>query len=239
MQCMICKQEVEETADICSNCGAMPWKMPETFLNEEQHLLWLNRTYYPQMDRWNNIQQLHTEIDTLRKENSELNLRISQLENIIKIGSSENNSNNSNDSYVSTLGYYESNKSRDPVSKLNIHLSNKIIKKRSFLNALSKCILLSDYDKESVYDIIQSIFGSFLRYSKAIADIPPTKHGKAREEIINREKERLVTTSQGSTFQEALTNQITSYVSRRFSKLDYNEQQLLIYQILKAVSDIV
>lgn len=57
MLCMICKHDVPDTAQACPTCGADPWKLPEMFLNPEQHQIWLNDFYYPQLARWEEQQR--------------------------------------------------------------------------------------------------------------------------------------------------------------------------------------
>ena len=52
MNCMICKQEIADSNIICCpQCGAMPWQIPEMFLNEEQHRIWVEQVYTPQLQR--------------------------------------------------------------------------------------------------------------------------------------------------------------------------------------------
>lgn len=52
MQCMICKSEVNNESRSCPLCGADPWRMPESFLNSDQHQTWLNEIYMPQYEKW-------------------------------------------------------------------------------------------------------------------------------------------------------------------------------------------
>lgn len=52
MLCMICKSEVNDSVSTCPNCGANPWRIPETFLNADQHQTWLNEVYNAQYQRW-------------------------------------------------------------------------------------------------------------------------------------------------------------------------------------------
>lgn len=52
MQCMICKSEVNNESRSCPLCGANPWRMPESFLNSDQHQTWLNEIYMPQYEKW-------------------------------------------------------------------------------------------------------------------------------------------------------------------------------------------
>jgi len=52
MLCMICRQETAAEAERCPHCGAKPWKMPERFLSDEQHKLWYEKEYQPQLARW-------------------------------------------------------------------------------------------------------------------------------------------------------------------------------------------
>ena len=79
MICFICKQSVQETALICPNCGAMPWKMPAAFLGPEQHKAWLTEVYEPQLMRWNQVLQREKRIKELSEENERLRQEIRRL----------------------------------------------------------------------------------------------------------------------------------------------------------------
>lgn len=83
MICMICKNEVSENSVICYVCGAMPWKSPDMFLNEEQRQIWLENIYNPQLEHWRKMQSIIEENDKLvqelQKNNKSLNDEISNL----------------------------------------------------------------------------------------------------------------------------------------------------------------
>lgn len=66
MKCMICKQEVDSDEKMCPICGAMPWKLPESFLNSEQHFTWLEEVYKPQLLRWEKSKQLNADLIELQ-----------------------------------------------------------------------------------------------------------------------------------------------------------------------------
>ena len=66
MKCMICKQEVDADEKMCPICGAMPWKLPESFLNSEQHFTWLEEVYKPQLLRWEKSKQLNADLIELQ-----------------------------------------------------------------------------------------------------------------------------------------------------------------------------
>ena len=57
MLCMICKSIVKENLESCPICEANSWRMPEQFLNEDQHRIWLATVYAPQVKKWELIQQ--------------------------------------------------------------------------------------------------------------------------------------------------------------------------------------
>lgn len=88
MICMICKYEIADSNTIsCPQCGAMPWQMPEMFLNEEQHQIWVEQIYSPQLQRWQKMQQLiqkslslTDKIDLLIKNNNILSEKVETLE---------------------------------------------------------------------------------------------------------------------------------------------------------------
>ena len=62
MKCMICKREVDADEKMCPICGAMPWKLPVSFLNSEQHFTWLEEVYKPQLLRWEKSKQLNADL---------------------------------------------------------------------------------------------------------------------------------------------------------------------------------
>ena len=84
---MICKCEITDRNTIsCPQCGAMPWQMPEMFLNEEQHQIWGEQVYSPQLKRWQMMKQKEEEsisyidqIKALIKDNNILNEKINAL----------------------------------------------------------------------------------------------------------------------------------------------------------------
>ena len=101
---MICKQEVQINAKICPMCGAMPWKMPESFLNAEQHKIWLEDVYNPQLEHWMRMQEIrqknyelksqtkefHVQIDNLKEKNHALQKQIKALDADIEVLTKEN-----------------------------------------------------------------------------------------------------------------------------------------------------
>ncbi len=91
MNCMICNESIPEDTVMCPNCGAMPWQMPEVFLNEEQHKAWLDAVYKSQLDRWEKQKALQLEykcfknnINKLDNKLDELNMNITELKELIK-----------------------------------------------------------------------------------------------------------------------------------------------------------
>ena len=222
MFCMICKQEVSETEIICPHCGAMPWQMPENFLNADQHHSWLENVYNPQLKRWESLQRIQEENRILRDENEALKRKI-------------NESDDSNKAIPDGSNY---NHDTDVLQSSNIHLPNKLIKKKAFFSAISSCIELDNQDKEEIYGLLQGIYQSFQRYEHTIAEIPPTKHGESRQWIIRNAMEELMSSTGGaSTKEESFTLLILDYLTYRFSNFDEDERQYLLHQIYKAIRD--
>lgn len=93
MQCMICKQEVGQNEIMCPYCGALPWKIPESFLNSEQHLSWLEEVYKPQLLRWEKSKQLNDSLVELQGSISSIKEEIQLLQDVQAQSSNNANQN--------------------------------------------------------------------------------------------------------------------------------------------------
>ena len=142
MLCMICQQDVKEQALICPKCGAMPWKMPTSFLNAEQHHIWMETVFKPQLDRWNNSMRIIEENQSLRDEITRLQAHISELE----VAANNNNENSASNSNTTTSISYD------------ISLPENIVPLKAFRSQVLIETDLNKYEAEEIFRTLEICF---------------------------------------------------------------------------------
>lgn len=219
---MICKSNVQDNMEMCPNCGAMPWRIPDVFLNAEQHHSWLENIYKPQLERWEQWTRIHVENNILREENEKLRAKLDELSFTIPVESSEARTKEETSKPI-------------PLMTSFVYLPPQLVKRKRFLREMSpftRFTRLNDEDKIHIYYILQNVY----QYGQALAQIPASKHGLPRNEMIQDAKQYLKEYIEGDhSVDEAFIILVTRYIMLKYPEWDERELQITLRKVIEAI----
>jgi len=123
---------------------------------------------------------------------------------------------------------------QDTIVPSNLYLPYKIIKKKPFLSAMSFCTELNEYDKEKIYSIMQKVYC----YQYELSQIPASKHGEPRKQLIDeaiRQHFPGFSFEEHPTKKEAFTTLVSDYITYSYPEWDKMKLQYILNQIADAI----